>query len=71
MPLIAYRDKRKKISFQADILEEIDEQIKEYCKWSGVTDLGYFLEEATKYILAKDELWKKHIKDQSEAALAH
>lgn len=63
MPLIAYREKRGKVPFSVDIISEIDEQIKKYCEWAGVTDTAYFIEEAAKHIFAKDELWNKYLQE--------
>ncbi|WP_058534505.1 hypothetical protein [Legionella saoudiensis] len=61
MPLIANRDKRKKVSITTEILADVDAVIKQYCQWSGVVDIGYFFEEAAKYVLAHDQLWQKHL----------
>lgn len=63
MPLIANRDRRKKVQINTEILEEVELQINEYCKWSGVIDIGYFIEEAAKYIFANDKAWQKHLND--------
>ena len=61
MPLIAHRDRRKKVTINTEILEEIEMKIREYCEWSGVVDIGYFFEEAAKYIFTQDKLWQKHL----------
>lgn len=66
MPLIANRDKRKKVTISTEILADVDTQIRQYCQWSGVVDIGYFFEEAAKYVLAHDQLWQKHLSELKE-----
>lgn len=61
MPIIAHRDKRKKVNINEDILENVHDRIIQYCEWAGITDMGYFIEEAASYIFANDRLWQEFL----------
>lgn len=54
----------KQISSKEKIKEEISsdilKEIKEYCAWVGINDLGFFFEEAAMFVFSKDKEWKDH-----------
>jgi hypothetical protein len=61
MPLIADRKRRKRVPINEEILANVHEEIVEYCEWAGITDFGYFFEEAAKFIFANDPLWQEFL----------
>lgn len=63
MPLISYRENQKKERLKVDISSEVHKKILAYCKWSGINDIGFFIEEAALYVFAKDKVWKQHLKE--------
>lgn len=63
MPLIAYRERREKTALNTEILSEVNKKILEYCEWAGITDVGFFVEEAAKYIFANDLRWRKYLEE--------
>lgn len=65
MPLIAYRDRKKKVPFKIEIVEEIHKQMQKYCEWAGIEEPGFFIEEAAKYIFSQDKLWAKYLDSKS------
>lgn len=67
MPLISYPKKTAKVPIKVEISSEIEQQINAYCKWSGIIDLGYFFEEASKFIMEKDGLWLNFLGESIES----
>ena len=49
-------DKR---SISALIDSEVLQEIKAYCEWAGIYDLGFFIEDVSSYIFAKDKEWQE------------
>lgn len=47
------------------IAVSLHKEIKEYCKWATVKDIGIFFEQAAEFILKKDTEWKKYKKTKS------
>lgn len=65
MPIIK-SDKNKKFEkIKFSINSSMLAEIKEYCKWASVNDIGMFFEQAAEFILKKDKEWKKHKKNKS------
>jgi|GEM_PF-1118348 len=58
--LILPEETAKKIQVRVRISENIMQEIKEYCDWSGIKTKDYFIEQACKHIFAHDEEWKEH-----------
>lgn len=50
---------------KAHIDKDILKEIKTYCDWAGVYDLGYFIEDISTYIFSKDEEWQAHLKQNN------
>lgn len=50
----------KKDKIKAQISSEVSLKIEEYCKWAGIEDIGYFIEEAACFVFSKDKEWKEH-----------
>ena len=50
----------KKEKIKAVVSSEVVAKIKEYCKWSQIDDIGFFIEEAALFVLSKDKDWKDH-----------
>jgi hypothetical protein len=55
--------KNKNIQSKKPITAKIDgtvlRKIEQYCEWSGIYDLGYFIEKAAEYVFKKDIDWKQ------------
>ncbi len=43
-------------------------EVKEYCSWASVEDIGIFFEQAADFILKKDKEWRKYNKDKLKNA---
>ena len=50
----------KKEKIKAVVSKEVLENIKAYCEWSDIDDLGFFIEEAACFVFSKDKDWKEH-----------
>lgn len=58
MSIIANNNEGKaKSSINVELSPKVLEQIKLYCRWAGVYDLGYFFEKAANEILLNDSEW--------------
>lgn len=64
MALISKEKSIYKEKIKLEIREDIINEIKDYCQWSGVDDISVFLEEAALFIFKKDSDWKKYKKSQ-------
>lgn len=62
MALISGTRFQKKEKIKAEISSDTVKKIYEYCKWAGIDDLGFFLEEAALIVFQKDRAWKDHHK---------
>ena len=62
MPLINATCSIKKEKIKAEINQDIHQKINEYCAWAKIDDIGFFIEEAARFIFTKDRDWKQHIK---------
>lgn len=49
-------DKR---SISTLIDSEVLQEIKAYCEWAGIYDIGFFIEDVAAYIFAKDKEWQE------------
>ena len=58
----------KKEKIKAVVSSEIVAKIGEYCQWANISDLGFFIEEAACFVLAKDKDWKEHQKSIKRAS---
>jgi hypothetical protein len=68
MPLIAPRERRKKIKMQVELVEDIELKIRQYCEWTGFIDYSFFIEEAAKYILLMINYGKNICRNQKKRA---
>jgi hypothetical protein len=62
MPIIKGTRLQKKEKIKAEICSETFEKINEYCAWAKIDDIGFFIEEASSFVFAKDRDWKQHKK---------
>lgn len=53
----------KKIKISVHIDSALHKRIEEYCDFADIDDLGYFFEEATRFIFRRDRKWKNHQKN--------
>lgn len=59
MPIIMKPNQSNNTSaFMAQINSKTFEQIHQYCNWSGIYDLGYFLEQAAASLFSEDKEWE-------------
>ena len=58
MAIIKNQDHQQKILIKAKIDTTVLKDIEQYCEWSGIFDLGYFIEKAADYVFKKDLEWK-------------
>lgn len=47
-----------KVPVTIRLTENIVEEVKEYCRWAGIKDRGFFYTEAVKMVFAKDKDWQ-------------
>lgn len=66
MALISATRFQKKEKIKAEISSVTNKKIHDYCKWAGIENIGYFLEEAAEIVFRKDPEWKKHIKKSAK-----
>lgn len=62
MPLIQH-SRKEKVAYNCDIIVEVNNQIEAYCLWAGITDPGYFLEQAAKRFFENDSSWQDYLND--------
>jgi len=62
MAIIQKKIVDKKDKLKVEINAEILSQIKEYCAWADVDDLGFFIEESAQFVFSKDKKWKEYLK---------
>ena len=62
MALIQGNRCSKKERIKAEINAATFAHIEAYCSWAGITDMGFFIEEAAHFIFAKDKEWKQQQK---------
>ncbi|WP_058533875.1 hypothetical protein [Legionella saoudiensis] len=62
MPIISGSQAQIKEKLKVEIHADILEQIQKYCEWASINDLGFFIEEASRFVFAKDKEWKKQQK---------
>tara|TARA_R110002126_G_scaffold286751_1_gene438866 strand:- start:1494 stop:1709 length:216 start_codon:yes stop_codon:yes gene_type:complete len=60
MALINGNIQTKKEKIKANINVEIASKITEYCTWANIDDIGFFIEEAARFVFSKDKEWKEH-----------
>lgn len=70
MPIINGEQFLKKEKIKAEINSEILAKIHAYCAWAGIDDMGFFIEEAANFVLAKDREWKQHKKAEKKKVAA-
>ncbi len=54
----ATNKEKLKIEINSDVLETI----QNYCKWAGIDNIDFFIEEAACFVFSKDKDWKEHNK---------
>lgn len=62
MPIIKGQQNENKISLKAKIKLSTADEIDQYCKWPGVSDVAKFIEEAAEFVLSADKDWKRYKK---------
>lgn len=60
MAIIQKKFSEKKDKVKVEINSEVMSKINEYRKWADVDDIGFFFEEAAKFVFSKDKKWKEH-----------
>lgn len=65
MPIIKFNKNKKlekvgKFSIESNLLKEI----KDYCKWAEIDDIGLFFAQSAEFVLKKDMEWKKYKKEK-------
>jgi hypothetical protein len=64
MPIIQ-SDKSKEIEkIKFYVSSSLLSEIKEYCTWASIEDVGTFFEQAAEFVLKKDMEWKKYKKSK-------
>jgi hypothetical protein len=64
MPIIKSDKSKETEKVKFLINSSVLSEIKEYCTWTSIEDLGVFFEQAAEFILKKDMEWKKHKKSK-------
>lgn len=64
MAIIKNKNNQQKKLIKAKIEETTLKQIEQYCEWSGIFDLGYFIEEVADYVFRKDIEWRHFKKEK-------
>lgn len=59
MALISNKSQTNKQKIKVQIDAVVLEDIQRYCEWAGV-EMDFFLEEASRFVFAKDKEWKAH-----------
>ncbi len=62
MAIISGARATNKDKIKIEINSEVMEIIQNYCKWAGIENIDYFIEEAACYVFSKDKEWKEHCK---------
>ena len=62
MAIISGTRVTSKDKLKIEINSEILETIQNYCKWADIDNIDFFMEEAARYVFAKDKDWKEHQK---------
>ena len=70
MALISKARLNQKEKVKFDISTEVLQQITDYCKWSQIDDISFFIEEAACYVFTKDKEWKAYQKTAKKAEKA-
>lgn len=67
MAIISGARASNKEKLKVEISAEILEKIRNYCQWSDIASIDYFIEEAACFVFAKDKDWKAHQKSIKRA----
>lgn len=67
MALISKARFNQKEKIKVEISSEVLQKIEEYCQWSKIDDISFFIEEAACYVFAKDKEWKAFQKQAKKA----
>ena len=62
MALIKIKPTRNNQLIKTKIDAEVFQEVKDYCEWAGIFDLGFFIEEIAKCIFKNDIEWKQYQK---------
>lgn len=60
MALINSKKNSCKEKIKIVINKETYAEIQKYCAWAGISEIGYFFEEAASFVFSKDSEWKNH-----------
>ncbi|MBA2651706.1 MAG: hypothetical protein H0U73_05515 [Tatlockia sp.] len=67
MAIIKNKSNLQKLPIKAKINDTVLAQIKQYCEWSGIFDLGYFIEQAAEHVFRKDLEWRQFNKNKGKS----
>lgn len=59
MALIKVNKEEKTVAIKAKIPQSLETEIKQYMDWVGLKKIESFIEEAARYILKTDKVWKQ------------
>jgi hypothetical protein len=65
MAIIKNKNIQKKQQIKLKINEETLNQIRQYCEWSGIFDIGYFIEKSAHHVFKKDPDWNAFKKEKT------
>lgn len=65
MAIIKQKPDMKKEKIKIELSEETYKMINEYCAWTQIQDISYFIEEAANFVFKKDKEWKKHVEEMN------
>lgn len=62
MAIISGARATNKDKIKVEINSKVLETIKNYCKWTDIDNIDFFIEEAAVFVFSKDKDWKEHNK---------
>ncbi|KTC89854.1 hypothetical protein OQJ18_06770 [Fluoribacter dumoffii] len=68
MAIIKQKSEAKKEKLKIQLSEETFKMINEYCSWSKIDDISYFIEEAANFVFKKDKEWKKYLEEMETSS---
>ncbi len=67
MPIIKVKKTLSKEKIKEELSSDVMKEIKEYCAWAEINDIGFFIEEAALFVFLKDKEWKSYKRDLKRA----
>lgn len=65
MALIKLKSVKNNQLIKTKIDAKVMKEIKAYCEWAGIFDLGFFIEEIAKAVFRNDPEWKQYQKQKT------